>query len=290
MAWGLGFLCNFVALDSDLAWTYGRFEQKRSISRQLEGQSRVLIVGGSGVHYSVDAVQFEREVSRASVNFGLHAGLGLNAILATVEPEIAKGDVVLLIPEYGILADNGIGWLAAAFGASLGRPWIGAVGPQQTVREVLRSGTVSLPSLGRSVIRLLTSIEGRGVTAVDARGSADGLPEGVATPHEPVRDLITPHAMRRIEDFAALTQQRGARLVVALPWLFVTPDDAKSAGAVASMVRQLRQIAPVLADSGDGLRSDPSLFSDSYYHLSIEGRRQRTSALAVQLLDWLSVR
>ena len=282
-AWILAYAFNALALDGDLSWTRAIFEQKRAIAASLAGQPRILFVGGSNVHYSVDALEVERQIGIRSVNLGLHAGLGLNAILNVTLPLVQPDDVVVAMPEYGIVTTpDGGGWLSGMFGAAIGRPGIGGDGARQTAREVFQAGVTNQTSLGKGLAGALFGLQGRPVAEVDERGSTAVFLTGSAA-IDRVDRPPSGQAVARLERFASAVNARGARLLIGLPWVLVAADDRASFETVRTFVAAFDQIAPVLADDRLNLKSDASLFSDSSYHLTKDSRRVRSTALAAQV-------
>ena len=64
------------------------------------GQSRLLLVGGSGTAFAIDSQLLEDSLHMPVINLGIHAGLGLPFMLREVQKMARSGDVVLLTPEY----------------------------------------------------------------------------------------------------------------------------------------------------------------------------------------------
>ncbi len=283
LAWIAGYGFNAAALDTDVSWTRSLYLQKRQIAESIADAPRVLLFGGSGVHYSVDAIAVEQEAGVPSVNFGLHAGLGLNPILQVALDTMRAGDIVVLIPEYGILADTaGGGWLSGMFGAAIGRPGHGGRGAMDTSKEVFRAGVVNQMSLGKGVFVTLFGAAGRGRPVVDARGSTAIFLDGVAAPSV-VNGQVSPLSIRTLDAFARESRSRGAQLLIAMPWYLIAPDDGASVESARNYVAALRNVAPVLCDDEMNLKTDRSLFSDTFYHLNERSRRMRSVELARQI-------
>ena len=282
-AWVGGYVFNAAGLDSDVSWTKSIYLQKRDIAASLPGGRRVLVVGGSGVHYSVDAVELEREFRTPAVNFGLHAGLGIGPILALAADLVEPGDIVVLMPEYGILGDTaGGGWLSGMFAAAVGRPGLGAYGAMDTARELFRTGVVNQMSLGKGVFVGLFGARGRARPLVDERGATAIDLEGTAAPSK-VEGRMSASSRRRLDAFAADVRARGAHLLTALPWYLVEAGDGASVEFARGYAAALGGIAPVLADERLNLKTDRSLFSDTSYHLTGSSRRLRSQELAHQI-------
>jgi hypothetical protein len=61
---------------------------------------KIIVAGGSNVAFGIDSDKLEEEFSIPVVNLGLHAGLGLDFILAELKDCMKENDIVLLSPEY----------------------------------------------------------------------------------------------------------------------------------------------------------------------------------------------
>jgi hypothetical protein len=89
---------------SESTWIKRIYDIKRAAAR--EGRQRVIIVGGSNVHFGLQARVLSGATGRLTINFGTHAGLGLRYILANALPYIAAEDVVVLALEYDLYASR----------------------------------------------------------------------------------------------------------------------------------------------------------------------------------------
>lgn len=285
--WTCGYLVNASALDSDLAWAVALDRRKGEIAQAAAGAPRVLLVGGSQTHFSVDASQLGRESGCRAVNLGLHAAVGLNAMLERSLERVAPGDLVLLLPEYETLAGDGTQWLTAAFGAAVGRPGIGGVGLEQRARLAFAAGTTSLTSLGKSAWVALGGAAGRSAQlhAVGERGDAVVFLTD-QRPGEAVESItVGAPALERIAAYARELQARGATLVLALPWLYV-PESAraKAVAAAGAVAARLAGVAPLLEHGpGRNVQTNPAFFSDTNYHASPLGRELHTRLLGEAL-------
>jgi len=64
---------------------------------------KIVLIGGSNLAFGLDSERVERELGYRVVNIGIHGGLGLRFMLQLVKPHLKAGDVVVFIPEYGLL-------------------------------------------------------------------------------------------------------------------------------------------------------------------------------------------
>ena len=72
---------------------------KISYARVID-KPKILVVSGSNSLFSISAYQMEKELNIPTVNFGVHAGLGLKYLLDRTKNELKYGDIVLLPLEY----------------------------------------------------------------------------------------------------------------------------------------------------------------------------------------------
>lgn len=70
---------------------------------------KVVILGGSNVAFGVDSKVLSDSLGMPVVNAGLHAGLGLRFIMDANTPWLRKGDILVIMPEYGHLLGNTTG-------------------------------------------------------------------------------------------------------------------------------------------------------------------------------------
>jgi hypothetical protein len=197
---------------------------------------------------------------------------------------VRPGDVVVAIPEYGIIQDaDGGGWLSGPFGAAIREPGVGGFGALETAKETFRAGVTNQMSLGKGVFVALFAASGRTRPLIDNRGSTSVFASGVAAPGS-VDGRMSLQAERRLSAFRNEVHQRGGTLLLALPWLLVGRQDRESFVAAGRYAEALRAVAPLLCDASSlNLQTDPSLFSDTSYHLTPMSRRIRSAALARQI-------
>lgn len=76
--------------------------------RLLEQQPspRLLMIGGSNLAFGIDSAEINRRLAYNPVNMGLYIGLGVDFMLAEVEPSLRPGDVVVVSLEYEFFDDQ----------------------------------------------------------------------------------------------------------------------------------------------------------------------------------------
>ncbi len=99
----LGFL-NLGGVMPGLEGVRKAYEVKKKIVRRLGNAPILFVVGGSSAYYGIDAVLMEKRLNRQVVNYGVHAGLGLDYQLHQLEKILKPGDSVLIAFEMYLLA------------------------------------------------------------------------------------------------------------------------------------------------------------------------------------------
>jgi hypothetical protein len=92
---------------ADAAWIDFMYRQKdMMLDRRAAQGHRLIIVGGSNALFGIDGELIERKLHVPTVNFGMHAGLGLNYMLYRASKKMQSGDTILLDPEYDVWSDT----------------------------------------------------------------------------------------------------------------------------------------------------------------------------------------
>jgi len=79
-------------------WARGLYDRKTAAAQLIEGP-RVLLIGGSGTHYGYSGAEITRLTGLPTVNFGVHAGLGMSYLLYRAMKELRPGDFAVIIIE-----------------------------------------------------------------------------------------------------------------------------------------------------------------------------------------------
>ncbi len=289
-AWSFGFFYNVYSA-SQTHWLRATYQNKVALAAQLEGSKRLIITGGSGVHYTLNSKVMEQELGIPVFNFGLNGDLGLNVIFSTILEQVRPGDIVLIIPEYPMLLDeDGLGDRSTSFGVSIGKPGLGGVPPKKFAQEAFLLGVPSLRSLTKSTIDIVKKAK-----------DPDYIPNPYADPitdrGDPtktwgrkskwwqmrIKKTITPNSIAQIKLFREDVEAKGATLLISLPIVYGSKDE-KTIKNVEKTAEELSKIAPIIYDKKSlNLWTDSNLFADTHYHLKEEARVMRSKELIKQL-------
>jgi hypothetical protein len=287
LAWSVGYLYN-VRYGSELSWLRIMYERKMAIAAEVQAPQRVIILGGSGAHYTVDAELMQQELGIPVINLGLDGPIGLNVLLPSTIEAIQPGDVVLLIPEYLILLDeDGLGDRSGAFGMAIGQPGLGDIPPRQLTHDALLLGIPTLRAVTKSTWDVVQYGEMRGYYSdpVSDNGDPTALKQRTNSSwwQMQIKDTVSDHALEQISQFRQQVESKDATLVLGLPWLYASRD-AETLENVQETAAALAEIAPVLYDPDSfNLQTDSSLFADTHYHLNQDARNLRSRELVQQL-------
>ncbi len=222
-AWLVGYLYN-ARYGGELSWLRMMYERKIALAAQVQAPKRLLITGGSGAHYTINAKLMEEKLGIPVLNLGLDGPIGLDVILPSILGQVRKGDIVLLIPEYLILwADDGFGDRSTQFGVAIGKPGLGGIPPKQFAQETLMLGTPTLRAATKSTIDLIEKGKFTGYYSdpVDEHGDPTVTKERTGEWRVLRIDKpITNHAVARITEFKKEVEARGGTLVLSLPWVY----------------------------------------------------------------------
>lgn len=285
-AWSLGFIYN-VYYGGELSWLRGMYFEKMSLAAQVKTSPRLIILGGSGAHHSLNSEVLEQKLGIPVLNMGLDGPVGLNVILPSILEAVRPGDIVLLIPEDLILLDeDGLLERSAPFGIAIGRPGLGEVPPQQLVESFWLQGIPTLRAITKSTVELVTKGQMTGYYSDPLTSRGD---PSIAKDRQgkwwkwKIEKSISPHAIDRIMQFRQEVESKGATLVLSLPWVYASTE-AKTVGNMQKISQELSEIAPLVYDETDyNLKSDSRLFADTHHHLVPEARIIRSQQLAEQL-------
>ncbi|HAC62955.1 MAG TPA: hypothetical protein DCF68_05320 [Cyanothece sp. UBA12306] len=285
-AWSLGFIYN-VYQGGEISSLRGMYFNKIALAAQVKTSPRLIILGGSGAHYSINSEVLEQKLGISVLNMGLDGPVGLNVILPSILKVVRPGDIVLLIPEDLILLDDdGLLERSASFGIATGQPGLGGIPVKMFVESFWLQGVATLRSLTKSTVDLLE--QGRIVAyysePLTSRGDPTADKDRTSEWWEmSITNTISPHAIKRITQFRQEVEDKNATLVLSLPWIYASKD-SKNINNVQDISRKLGKIAPLVYDETDyNLKSDSSLFADTHYHLTLEARIIRSQQLAKQL-------
>ncbi len=286
VAWGVGAAYN-VYWGGNNTWIRAMYFNKMAMAAQIQAPRRLLLVGGSGMHYTVNSRLMEQELGFPVLNLGLDGNLGFNVLFPLIVQQVQRGDIVLLVPEYLMLLDeDGLGERSVRFGIAIGQPGLGHIPPKQFAQDAMLLGVPSLRGVVGAIKDLVT--EGKIVAYYSDPLTDRGDP---TTTWErqgrwwqmTVKEPVSAHSLEMIRQFQRDVQAKGGTLVLSLPVIYGSRDSTTLKN-VAKTAEQLKQIAPLLYDPVSlNVSTDSDQFADTHYHLLPAARITRSQDMIRQL-------
>ena len=268
--------------------------QKQEALEKID-QPKVLFVGGSNLSFGLNTETVGINMFRPAYNLGMHAGLGLNYMLEDARNYIDSGDIVVVIPEYELFADefygskefltmvldvnsdNGQSWSWSQWGAMLNH-LPGYIGTKY-YNAFLGLFTDPTPSVLPIYAR----------EAFDAFGDVKEELQrpAVAFPVDSMLVSDYSDALVHLEAFAQDVEARKARFCLSFPSFEADNFDA-SEPFISALSDSLDARGLNVISSPNDYRLDRGLFFNTKYHLSLEGRELRTRLLVADLTRFLA--
>jgi len=254
---------------------------------------RLILVGGSGLAFGIQSELLKSGLPAYSpANLGLHAGMGLDFILADALREVGPADLVVLCLEYEIwplfrgnselweallcrpgtvfgvnkrwLADDGLGFFGHVTKRGYG-----------ALRGTLRTDASALWS-SRSFNRYGDFVAHRALPLVRPMTDGDSLslePLGC----EDERQLPT------VQKFVSACEERGATVVIFFPPAPAQLFERHRADLAKYVARQRQVFGDRVLGRLEDIPTDENLFFDGVNHLTWDGGTRRTELFVKRL-------
>lgn len=252
-------------------------------------EGRVILLGGSGVAFSISAETLGEELGRPVYNGGIQASIGIRNLIDLYAPHLdPQNDLIVLVPELELIADDArytatwcdVVFLRKDFGALAARP---RCVPHilhrsyQEVRHHMTGNTASDPVYRRSGFNAVGDL-----TSHLSRNPGEPDFSGYTFPD------VTEAKLAQFEDYI-----RGTLIERGFEVLYVPPAAPETACQIApkrmqSMIDRLAKLStgnPPEYGSNDYCLP-PEMFFDLAGHLNREGREGQTERVRRALADF----
>lgn len=261
---------------------------------------KIVFVGGSGTYSGLNSQMVHDAMHCPVANVAIYAGHGILPILRLIEPHLNAQDIVVIIPEYGLLhaglnnTEKTRKWLLAASPLpSLSRYYpLSPTGLKDLLSDLAELATSKLTVLPQSLFAKSSEGYYKWQKVMDQfgdmtdRAQFDKLPpeklldRGISYWHKPVET----EAIDELNSFAESAARVGAKVF----WVFAAfpeQDYEMNREHFDAIYRQLEAELkiPILGTPYDFLYPY-QYFQDSVNHLSAEGKTLRTTKV-IELLQ-----
>ncbi len=270
-----------------------RMDDIASIRKNQPGQPLMIFTGGSSCAFSIDPAIMEKTTGLPTVNLGLPVAAGPRYHLHQALRQAKSGDIIIYSTAADILtypseesSPSKIGFAletrrglptesagGSTFGKSLTLPQYLTLSRPGTDYLIVLAGRMAS---GKGYRYKLPDIRYRGLIQTPCRDKSmkpDG-PRTVTTLHPDGRKLL--------ETFVAAAKLKGVRVAYSIPLTYseqLAPSRAKNKQFLA----EVGKIIPVIEDGYSGAIDNIENFADGKRHLSEQGSKIRSEALAEAL-------
>ena len=271
---------------------YAALPDKVALLEQTEGPKTV-VIGGSGVAFTIDPLLLSEKTGQPCVNFGLYAAFGTGYMLELAEPYIGEGDTVIVCPELDEQTCSLYFGADAALQASEGDLSLLLSARLADWPNIL----TGFPGYLRQKMNFLRSGEYPSASGVYARASFDGqgrlsypreenlMEGGYQKGSEPTVDpaVYTDDFLDYLNRFARKCGRRGATVLYGLPFMNALSVSDTEAGQAALLEKLRAELCFPLLSGFENRILDPGYFYDSNYHTNCAGTEAATLLLAQDL-------
>lgn len=300
-AYGLSFYLAVPANPEVKFWNDVVERRDREIAQVRKNQPGTPIIfftGGSSTAFSIDPAIIEQTCGLPSFNLGLPVAAKAEYLIHQALDQTRSGDLLLICLEPDLLSVAGaspspskFSFAMAAVGGSVGEAAGGdSFNAYLSLRDYLNLSRPGAGHISTYIARLVLEKPYRYSSAdMRYRGRIEtsfhgANPSGIRTASH-----LSPYGRKLLTRARRAADARGVRLLYAMPWHYTSPSAMKDSQHNQRQLNQeIHTIMPVIDDGFTGVASNPSWFSDTGQHLTAEGSRERTSALAIVLRDWLA--
>jgi hypothetical protein len=274
----------------DSAGRCNSIQEKVEFSHQL-GSPRIVFIGGSSVHWGINAEKAGKALYREGLNFGTFAALGPELILWEARRVLNRGDIAVLAFEYSMYTQRSLTTDAISYALGCDPTFLASMGPIEYVKTVLASDparpfhvlwwslTEDKDNVDVLTSPLARSRHGDPVASSFRKMDERNVRERVKL-YQPLTIQVDENNTleRALSSFTAWAQEHGVKVYVT--WPNTIAFDAYKDDPDFAEIRALyaRQGITMVGEPMDSMYS-AELFYDTSYHLSGAGIERRTQDL-----------
>lgn len=254
---------------------------------------RIILIGGSGVGYSIDSELLAAKTGREVVNMGVFAQFGLRYMLEEVKDKIQSDDVVMVIPEYShfyYLFEGWRGWNELIFVYPKALTFLTSMNQVKSIgRAFPRFYRQKVKTLGRNLVHKIkdgkaenTAYNSKGdyVAHLESEEVFDLKNTGLFHSFIDTNNLkLNKNVVEVLNNFQNEMTQKGAKIYFSYPTIPV-PQFLNSQNIIEQVAQNVNEKANFEIVNQPKQEVQPlEDFYDTIYHLKREGRKKRTQRL-----------
>jgi hypothetical protein len=257
-----------------------------------QASPRIVFVGGSNLVFGLDSAAVEKSLGYHPVNMGLDISLGLDLMLREIEPFLARGDVVIISPEYEEFIDMYPGKAITLFAEATIYPPAMHFFSYRHFTLLLDEGLILIGEITRAAVRFIIAGVSNEVRSDNpyVRGAFNEYGDvtrhhDLKARHITIRQFApsSPESITRVIDrlnqFNDHCRSQGILVFYSYPPIF-----SAQLRAYTEMIHDIasnlthRLHFPIL-DTPDEMSFPANYMFDHEYHLTLPGKQIRTKKL-----------
>jgi hypothetical protein len=279
-------------------------ERCRSIQEKVDfghqlSSPKIVFIGGSSVHWGINAEKAGKALHREGLNFGTFAALGPEVILWEARRVLSRGDIAVLAFEYSMYTERSLTADAISYALGCDTSFLTAMRPLDFIETALASDPVRPFQVlwwwmteGKDHSGVLTSPLARSRHGDPVPSSFQKMDEKAVKERVKLYRPLTIRVEenntieRALKSFVAWAHQQDVKVYVT--WPNTIAFDAYKGDQGFAEIRALyaRQHIPIVGEPTAAMYS-AEMFYDTHYHLSVAGIERRTQDLLVVLKQQL---
>jgi hypothetical protein len=273
-------------------------QEKVELGRELNSP-KVVFIGGSSVHWGINAEAAGRALQREGLNFGTFAAIGPELILWEARKVLNRGDVAVLAFEYNMYSERSLTSDAISYALGCGQGFLATLTPAEFIRTALASSPSRLCHVLLWALRTKKAVDDAATEPLARSQHGDPAASSFRDASTQVQErlkLYQPLAIRVDEDsalaraiakFSLWAKEHHVSLYAT--WPNTIAFDAYEGHPAFAEIQALyaRNGVKLLGGPLDAMYP-AALFYDTQYHLSRTGIEKRTRDLLAILKGQLA--
>lgn len=264
-----------------------RFKQLRLNSFS---KPKIVLIGGSNLHYGVDSELLQQSLGMPVVNMGLQGSIGLKFMVRECEGAINEGDVVVLIPEHDLYFNDELdGGVALARLISVNPSQFNKLNYKQMFVLATNMGPAIKGNCHAFINELLRKKNGIAsfVGQCNEYGDFEGHQgEKSIFRAGSVENEVVPlnqNVIKEIERFERSVTNNNAKLLVGFAPIAESTYDSGRAKLISEALKNFTTAGRI-----DEFVFPDNFFYDTKHHLAFDRRKERTELLSQKLIKILN--
>jgi len=269
-------------------WIEKSYEKKEAYATSIT-TPKLILGGGSGVHFSLNAQQLEVHFGIPVVNLGMHAGMGAKYLFHRLKKNANEGDTLLIALEYGFYGYRGeFHHVGSRYYLTYDKAFFWSLSPQEQW-GIVRAFTPydTFRAIRYGMIPLKEFAIGKGYTSKSINRNGDETYKPVIDRKVPIQAFMFGRAcedreiIHELQELKRWADQKGVRVIMSFPareqqTIYATP---KYQAFFKSIVACLNREGFEVLGSPEAFFYPDALFYDAPAHLNEKGATIHTKRM-----------